>query len=158
MHLRAVTNSTCLIGLERIARLDLLPQVFSVIVAPSVVQTEVGFSVEWLEIQDASNREAALALGTQLDAGEAEAIALARELGDTVVILDDKKARRIAREMGLRVLGTAGILVRAKRQGILSQVEPLLKALQQAGFHMTKILYHETLRLANESQPGSQDA
>ena len=93
------------------------------------------------------------ALKTQLDMGESAAIALAMELGDALVILDDKKARRIGRQMGLRVVGTLGVLLRAKQSGAVPAVGPVLAALQQRGFRLTPALYQEALRLAGESEP-----
>ncbi|MEY4518420.1 MAG: hypothetical protein RLZZ499_1019, partial [Cyanobacteriota bacterium] len=91
---RAVTNSTCLIGLERIERLDILPQVFNTVFAPPAVAKEVQTSLDWLKVQAVANPSVVIALRTQMDEGEAEAIALALELENVLLILDDKKARR----------------------------------------------------------------
>jgi len=147
---RAVTNSTCLIALERVGQLGLLPRVFSSVFAPPAVQDELGGPIEWLTLKEVSDLAVVTALRTQLDEGEAAAIALAMELGDVFVILDDKKARRVARQIGLNVIGTVGVLLRAKRQGIVPTIQPVLVALRQAGFRMTGELYAEALRLAGE--------
>ena len=146
----AVTNSTCPIGLERIEKLDLLPQVFPVVFAPISVQAELGLSMDWLTVKAVQNQAVVTSLRTQIDEGEVEAIALAMELGDVVLILDDKKARRVAQEIGLRMIGTVGLLLHAKRQGIITAVEPLLKALEQVDFRITDALRQEALRLAGE--------
>jgi uncharacterized protein len=130
---QAVTNSTCLIALERIGQLELLPKVFATVFAPPAVQLELGTIVDWLNIKDVSNPALVIALKTQLDEGEANAIALAMELGDVFVILDDKKARNIAQQMGLKVIGTIGMLLRAKKQGVISELTPLLNDLQRVG-------------------------
>lgn len=71
----AVTNSTCLIGLERIQRLDILPRVFSPITIPPAVQTEVGITATWLTVVAVQNQAVVATLKTQVDDGEAEAIA-----------------------------------------------------------------------------------
>jgi predicted nucleic acid-binding protein len=147
---QAVTDSTCLIALERIGQLDLLPQLFAAVFAPPAVQAELGSPLEWLVVRAASDLRVITALKTQLDEGEAEAIALAMELGDVSIILDDKKARRVARQVGLAVVGTVGILLRAKRRGVLATVAPLLATLHDTGFHIAPTLYCEALRLANE--------
>lgn len=89
------------------------------------------------------------ALQLLVDEGEAAAIALAAELGWHVV-LDDRKARRIARQMGLKVIGTIGVLVKAKQAGIIPTIMPLLEALGTAGFHLSAPLKSEALRLAGE--------
>jgi predicted nucleic acid-binding protein len=72
----AVTNSTCLIGLERIERLDILPQVFSTITIPTAVAAEVGIEADWLIVRTVQNLAVVTTLKTQVDSGEAEAIAL----------------------------------------------------------------------------------
>lgn len=151
MSNRAVTNTTCLIGLERIGQLDLLPQVFPIVFAPLAVQTEVRIAVSWLTVQAVQNPAVVATLMTQMDVGEAEVLALAMELGDVVVILDDKKARRVAEKIGLRVIGTVGMLLRAKRKGVIAEVKPLLTALEQADFRIADALRQNALRLAEEA-------
>ena len=151
MSLLAVTNSTCLIGLERIGRLDLLPQVFSTVFAPPTVAAEVRTPASWLRIQAVQNSAVVATLKTQMDSGEAEAIALAMELGDVLLILDDKKARRVAGQIGLKVIGTVGMLLRAKRAGVIAEVKPLLTELLQANFRISDGIIQEALRLSGES-------
>jgi predicted nucleic acid-binding protein len=58
------------------------------------------------------------------------------EQADVFVVLDDKKARRIAKQLGLKVMGTVGLLLRAKKKGIVSEIKPMLDALQQADFRI----------------------
>lgn len=146
-----MTNTTCLIGLERIGQLDILPQVFPVVFAPLAVMAEIGIEVSWLRVTAVNNPAVVAALRTQIDTGEAEAIALAIELGDVVVILDDKKARRVASQIGLRVIGTVGMLLRAKRLGVIASVLPLLQALDEADFRIADALRQNALRLAGEA-------
>ncbi|MCI0529595.1 MAG: DUF3368 domain-containing protein, partial [Nitrospira sp.] len=153
MSEEAVTNSTCLIALERIGKLNLLSQVFTTVFVPPAVQAEFGIPVDWLTVKNIQNPAVIAALKTQLDEGEAEAIALAMELGKVFVILDDKKARRVAQQMGLKVIGTIGMLLRAKRKGLITDLEPLLTSLMQAGFHMTDTIRREALRLSVEDNP-----
>ena len=150
MSLEAAVDSTCLIGLERIQQLDLLPKLFTHVYAPSVVLAELGHSVEWLIVREVSNDSLLRALSTQLGAGESAVIALATEIQNAVAILDDKKARRVAREMGLRMMGTVGLLVKAKREGVFSQLTPLLQDLDRVGFRLSAELHREALRLAGE--------
>lgn len=86
-----------------------------------------------------------------MDEGEAETIALAMELNDVIFILDDKKARRVAKQIGLKVIGTVGMLLRAKRQGLISEVKPFLTALLNADFRISDRIMQEALRLSGES-------
>ncbi|MBW4674606.1 MAG: DUF3368 domain-containing protein [Desmonostoc geniculatum HA4340-LM1] len=150
MSVPTVTNSTCLIGLERIGRLDILPQVFLPVTIPLAVQTEVGLSAEWLTVQAVKNLAVVATLKTQIDAGEAEAIALAMELEDVFIILDDRNARRIAQQLGLKVIGTVGMLLRAKQKNVIAEIKPLLTALEAADFRIAEPLVQNALRLAGE--------
>ncbi len=150
MNDQAVTNSTCLIGLERIGRLDLLPQVFSSITIPLAVQLEVGISANWLIVRTVANQAVVSTLKTQVDEGEAEAIALAMELDDVFVILDDRNARRIAQKLGLKVIGTVGMLLRAKNKSLISEVKPILTALELADFRLSEAIIQKALQLAGE--------
>ena len=148
---RAVTNSTCLIGLERIERLDILPQVFNTVFAPPAVAKEVRKSLDWLKVQAVANPSVVIALRTQMDEGEAEAIALALELENVLLILDDKKARRVAQQMRMKVIGTVGMLLKAKRQGVIAEVKPLLLKLTEADFRISQGIIQEALRLSGEN-------
>ena len=150
MTVKAVTNSTCLIGLERIKRLDILTQVFDTVLAPPAVAKEVQASLDWLKVQTVANPSVVTALRTQMDEGEAEAIALALELSDVLLILDDKKARRVAQQMGMKVIGTVGMLLRAKRQGIITEVKPLFTKLTEVNFRISQGIIQEALRLSGE--------
>jgi uncharacterized protein len=150
MNDSAITNSTCLIGLERIQRLDLLPQVFSSIMIPPAVQIEVGITAPWLNVVEVRNQAVVMTLKTQVDDGEAEAIALALESGDVFVILDDLTARRVAIQLNLKVIGTVGVLLRAKQQSIILEVKPLLIALNQVNFRISAAIVERALRIAGE--------
>ncbi len=157
MSKQAVTNSTCLIGLERIGRLDLLPQVFDTVFAPPTVAAEVHSPLTWLTVQTVENSAFVAALKTQMDEGEAEAIALAVELDNVILILDDKKARRVAQQIGLKVIGTVGMLLRAKNQGVITEIKPLLTELVQVDFRITNAIIQEALRLSGEDSPLTSD-
>jgi len=85
----------------------------------------------------------------QIDDGEAEAIALATERQHRIV-LDDRRARDLARRMGLKIIGTVGILIRAKRVGLLTWINPVLNELIEKGFRLSEGLKREALRLAGE--------
>ncbi|MFN3420665.1 MAG: DUF3368 domain-containing protein [Armatimonadota bacterium] len=144
-----VANSTCLIGLERIDRLDILCELFEPIMIPPKVQEEFGKAFDWLVVIKPRNTALVKVLSNIVDEGESEAIALASEQG-CLLILDDRKARRWAKSLGLKVIGTAGLLVRAKRQGVLNEVKSILEALKQSNFHLHPSLEKEVLRLAGE--------
>ncbi len=145
----AVLDSACLIGLERIGRLDLLPSLLHPMLAPPAVRSEFGDCPSWLIIEKPLDRGMVAALRINVDPGEAEAIALAYEKG-LRIILDDRKAREVAHRLGLKVTGTVGLLVKAKQEGILSAIRPLLDDLDANRFRISAELRAEALRLAGE--------
>ena len=144
-----VVDSTCLIGLERIGRLDVLPTLFEPILIPPEVAREFGSSLSWLKIEAPLNLALLSALKMLVDDGEAEAIALARERGYKIA-LDDRQARLVGSNLSLTVIGTVGILVKAKRSGIVIALKPLLDDLEANGFYLSSALKEEGLRLVGE--------
>ncbi len=78
----------------------------------------------------------ALTLSIDLDRGEAEAIALMRETGADVLVLDDRRARASAKHRGLPFTGTIGILTTARKRGLIPAVVPLLEELRRRGFRI----------------------
>ena len=85
-----------------------------------------------------------------VDAGEAEAICLAIEQHARLLIIDDKKGRKAAKKHGIRIIGTGGILVVAKKKGLLVKVSPILEDLAGVGYRLSPMLCHRILELAGE--------
>ena len=86
-----------------------------------------------------------------MDRGEAGVITLALERAVGLVAIDERRGRIVARSLGLRVTGSAGILLRAKREGLLSAVKPAIDAMQQNGIWLSPRLQQAVLREANEA-------
>ena len=145
-----ISDSACLIGLDRIGYLFLLKDLYERVHIPEAVQHEFGKEIEWIEVLTVANPNTAKILQSQIDKGEAEAIALALEVDTPTLILDDKKARRIAEELGLKMIGTIGILLKAKKQGRLDQVKPVLDKLNDVNFRVSQTLYKKILEMAEE--------
>ena len=104
-------------------------------------------AASWVHMQLVSNRELVRALRHELDAGEAEAIALAIETGAEFVLMDEHLGRETASYMGLRCVGLIGVLVEAKRTGMIDQIRPLLDLLRDlAGFRVSESLYRRVLQ------------
>ncbi|MEQ8756288.1 MAG: DUF3368 domain-containing protein [Coleofasciculus sp. G1-WW12-02] len=162
--MRAVTNSSILIALSTIGQLSLLHQRFPdgvflpQAVWREVVETGKGqpgaqdvASASWLTIRQVTNTSVISLLRIELDEGEAEAIALFAENPVDTILLDEKNARRVARQMGLPVLGTVGILIWAKQQGLIITLKEQLDALQNQGkFRLSQSLYQEALNRVGE--------
>ncbi|HAZ45150.1 MAG TPA: DUF3368 domain-containing protein [Cyanobacteria bacterium UBA11369] len=160
----AISNSSVLIALSTIGQLQLLNQRFpSGILLPQavwreVVETGAGqpgseeiSSASWLTVREVANKPLVSALRIDLDEGEAEAIALFTEQPGEAILLDEKNARRVARQMGLPILGTVGILIWAKRTGLIPTLKEQLDLLQSQGkFRLSQILYQEALKKVGE--------
>lgn len=160
----AVSNSSPVILLSGIGRLHLLRDLFDEVVIPPAVREEVvarGWGrpgaaalaeANWIAVRPVADREAVQELLRELGPGEAEAIALAAELEVPVtLVLDDDRARQAAVQRGFRVVGSAGILVLAKRDGLLALVRPVLDELRSAGLYLSDTVYRGVLTTAGES-------
>ena len=149
-----VSNSSPLIALARIQRLDLLPVIFESVLIPEAVAREIAPSIPvpptWLRIQGPNVAPPASLLRRRLGDGEREALALAIELKADWIILDDLPARRSAEATGLNVIGTLGTLVTAKRAGLLKSIRPELDALLRTSFFLSPQLYDKLLQAAAE--------
>jgi uncharacterized protein len=144
-----VSDSTCLIGLERVGELEILPALFDSVMIPPEVEREFGGKFDWLKVENLTNNLLVAALQMVVDAGEAEALALASEK-NCLLISDDKQARTAAKRLGVNVIGTVGILIRAKQNGIISEIKPTLDALDANYFRINRDLREEALKIAGE--------
>jgi uncharacterized protein len=144
-----VSDSTCLIGLERIGELNILPALFEPVMIPPEVEREFGNKFSWLTTEKLSGNVLATALHLVVDAGEAEAIALASEK-NCLLIVDDKQARTAAKRIGISVIGTIGVLLRAKKNGVVSVIRPIMDDLELNNFFIGRALREEALKIAGE--------
>lgn len=105
-----------------------------------------------LQVQEPAGFEHAVEEATgELDQGEWQVVLLGASLGSAaLLLLDDQVGRRAARTIGLRVLGTAGLLLLAKRQGHVGAVLPLLEQLRASGYWLSDILLAEVRKRASE--------
>jgi predicted nucleic acid-binding protein len=146
-----ISNSSCLIALEVTAHLDLLRLLYQAVLIPPAVAAEWGMAIPpWLKVQSIGNQPLAQALRLQLGPGEAEAITLAVETGASRLILDDRRARRVANNLHVPITGTVGVVLRAKQRGFIPLVRPVLDAMRLAGFRLSDLLYQQALQLAGE--------
>jgi len=160
-HRIVVINTTPIVSLALIGKLNLLQQLYDEVLIPPAVEAEIlaggtdqvgviDFKVaEYILCKPLGDPSRANFL-SDLDRGEAEVIALAQELSADLVIIDEKIARKHAVRMGLTITGVLGVLLRAKEKGLIQDVKPLLEKLQQSGIWLGSVLVEETLRLAKE--------
>jgi predicted nucleic acid-binding protein len=104
---------------------------------------------QWIEVRPTRIPDL-VRLITDLGSGEAQVLALALDIPNSLCILDDHLAREIAQLQNLRITGTAGILLKAKQAGFISEVAPLLQKLSMAGFRLSEQVKIHILKLAHE--------
>ncbi len=157
-----VSDTTPLSELAKVGQLNLLRDVFGRVIIPEEVYNEVTTgthpavsvvqSATWIEVRSVSDTQKVSALqgATNLDLGECAAIILAEELDVDQLLIDDLAARRVALSRNLPIIGTIGILLLAKDQGLIPSVKDVLDALIAQGKRISQRLYQESLAIAQE--------
>jgi len=142
-----VVDTSSLIALERINLLEILCQLYKEVLVPDSVIKEFGnISLPCLSIRKIeSNLLKLLITDLNLGKGEAEVIALANQKGLTAVI-DDSKARKVAENMGLKLTGTIGVLMRAEKEGLIVSAPDKVKELKEKGFYVSEELFENLQR------------
>jgi hypothetical protein len=153
-----VSNTTPLISLAGVGLLDLLQQIYGKIWIPDIVRNEylagarandpLLDNLSWVIIIPVVGY--APSLPSELNPGEAAAITLALSKHAQTILLDDKQARQAAQQHGLSVVGSVGILLRAKQLGLIGPVKPIIDAMIAQGRHISPHLRAHVLHLAGE--------
>jgi predicted nucleic acid-binding protein len=157
-----ISNTSPLFYLHRLRHLDVLQKLYQQLVIPEAVRDELVVgrvqgedtpdiaAYDWIEIR-AVRVPAVIHLITDLGPGEAQVLALALEEPESLVILDDGFARAVAHTQNIRMTGTAGLLIKAKQEGYITAVAPLLDRLLQLGFRLSDATKATILALAQEA-------
>jgi predicted nucleic acid-binding protein len=157
-----VADASPIIILARLGHASLLSQIPDRLTIPSVVAREVAAGPVddpgrvWVETEarrsvvDTPDMPGVVN-AWDLGRGESAVLALSRGQRDCEAVLDDHAARRCAEALGVRFLGSVGVILRAKRRGLIAAAAPLLQALPHHGFHIAQSLLDEALRIAGES-------
>lgn len=158
-----VSNTSPLLNLAVIGRLSLIDRLYGSINVPVAVASELAAALpeqfseqaiknlSCLKVRSVKNRQLIESLLLDLDAGEAEAIALSVETEAGLLLLDERRGRKVAQRFGLKFIGLMGMLIEAKRKGHIIVVKPVLNDLiAQAGFWVDDRLYARVLQEAEE--------
>lgn len=146
-----ISDTSCLIILNKIGELNLLRQLYNTVTITQDILLEYGEQLpDWIEVQQASDQYKQQLLEMHIDKGEASAIALALEIADNIVILDDWKARKLAERLGLTVTGTLGVITKAKNTGLIPSIKPYLEKIRKTNFRISEELEQIALKEANE--------
>lgn len=158
-----VSDTSPIRALAHLGKVQLLHSLFGQVVLPPAVEAElrtpsraaspiVDVSVySFIRIQAAQDISRVQQFQQSLDAGESEALTLALETSAAIVLMDEAKGRAAATRLGLTVVGTLGVLVRAKAVGLIPAILPLMDSLEQdLGFFISAKLRSDVLAAANE--------
>ena len=126
-----VLNTTPIISLCHIGKLDLLKKLYGTVIIPkavydeicvksdSIAKLELEKSLDWIKIIEIKNNTAKELYKSQLHDGEVEVMILAKELGASLLVIDDNNAKKHAKNLEFNVTGTLGVLLVAKEKGYI---------------------------------------
>jgi predicted nucleic acid-binding protein len=158
-----VSDTSPLINLAIIGKLEILPELFGQVIIPEKVFDEVVIQgadmpgaeevrkVAWIVVMVCSNRSLVQSLQQQIDPGEAEAIALSLEIRADLLLIDERLGRALAKDFHLPIMGLLGVLKIAKNKGLIAKIKPVLDELiHKAGFRIATELYRQILESEGE--------
>lgn len=157
-----ISNTGPIIAIMLIEQLDILQNLFQKVFVPETVHKElllgentgIGLAsykqASWIQVTSLQNALDPL-IKTVLDIGEASVIQLAREIKADYVLIDERKARKVARNIyGLRVIGTARILIEAKKKEMIDNVGDALMKIRDGGYWIHDDIMHFAMKEAGE--------
>lgn len=158
--LKVVTNTTPIISLLKLNRLDLLHKIYEKIKIPEAVFNDIEAGSKkkyyknikkfnWINIVEIQDKKA-LNYFLDLDIGEAEAIVLASEIDTDLLIIDEKLGRYHAKHANLKIIGTLGVLIKAKKLGYINSLKPIIDELSEKGIWIDNNLKKTILQEVDE--------
>lgn len=157
--MKTVSNTTPIISLSSIGKIEILKDLFQEIIIPKAVYDEIkvkqdyGYNevdLSFITVQRIQDTDREKFLLEQLDAGEVQAIVLSKEINADNTIIDENTGYIIAKKSGLNVIRTLSILLKAKEVGIITEVKPLLDEMISKGRWYSNHVYYSFLKKANE--------
>jgi predicted nucleic acid-binding protein len=156
-----VCDSSPLVALSLCKGLRFLDLLFKDVIVPQNVYNEINEPgkpeteniTAWAKgkVQQAVNQQLLQALSFSLDAGESEAIALYWEKSGDFLLIDEQKGRKIAARNGIKIIGALGILLLAKRQGLITTIKTPIELLRHSSIRISDRLYQKALEMADEA-------
>lgn len=147
METAVISDTSCLVVLEKIGQLSLLKASYDQVLVTPIVAEEFGAQLpDWIIVRAAGPNSLQKLLEETIDPGEASSIALAAELKDCYLILDDLRARKVASTLGLSFTGTLGFLASAKRRSLIPLLRPIFEEIRKTDFRISSQLFQEILR------------
>jgi predicted nucleic acid-binding protein len=154
--LKVVSDSSPIIAFSNLGKLHILKELFGRITIPRGVREELcegqRFQLEsWIDVEEIKDRGLYRMFHGGLDHGESEAIVLYFENNMELLLLDDGEARKVAESLDMKITGTGGLLLLAKRKGLISSVAAELETLEKNGaFRLSEAVKDRLLKEAKE--------
>jgi predicted nucleic acid-binding protein len=141
-----VSDTSCLIALTNIGLLSILKDLYSEIIITPEVKTEFGSDLpQWVKVVQVNDNFKQSGMESVLDKGEASSIALALEIRDSILIIDEIKGRKIAGSLNIEIIGTIGIILLAYEKDLISNVLDAIEKLKDKGFRLSDKLLEKLI-------------
>jgi predicted nucleic acid-binding protein len=146
-----ISDTSSLIALTNIGELEILKSVYEEVVITPEIAEEYGLEApDWIRIESANDEQKFKLLNLELDKGESSGIALALENESSLLIIDEKKGRGIAKKLGIKITGILGVMIKAKETGLVDQIKPLIQKLEKVDFRISAKLKTQILEKVGE--------
>ena len=146
-----ISDTSSLIALTNIRELEILKNVYGEVVITPEIAEEYGLEIpDWIIIEPVKDELTFKLLNLELDKGESSGIALALENESSLLIIDEKKGRAIAKKLGIKIVGILGVMIKAKETGVVDQIKPLIENLEKVDFRMSARLKARILKRVEE--------
>lgn len=145
-----IADTSCLILFTKINELGIIQDTFNEVVVTDKVEEEYGDLPSWIIVRNDYNKEAYEKLCQKFGPGESSCIALAQKETTPLLIIDDRKAKQVAEDIGIECVGSLGLLLLAKREGVLLTIGPVIEKILATNFRLSRSLVDLVLKLANE--------
>ena len=146
-----ISDTSTLILFKKIDEFQLLRQVYrNLLIAPEIAYEFQEPLPDWIQIQAVSDTKYQDFLETQIDKGEASVLSLASEFNQPLLLLDDLKARKLAKNLNFNITGTLGIIHKAKSLRLIDAVKPIIEKILLTDFRIAGGIVKELLKLNNE--------
>ncbi len=158
---KVIVNSTPIIALAKAGKLDVLKAMYGQVIIPEAVFYEVTAkddsakamllkNNDWIKVKSIKNTAEKIMFRARLHDGEVEVMILARELDADLVVIDDYAARKTAEYIGLTLTGTIGTLIKAKQNGYIDEIMPIVQIMEQNGIYYSGQLKAQIRRATGE--------
>jgi len=145
-----IADTSCLILFDKINRLAIIQKTFSELIVTHEVAAEFGDLPTWISVRQITDQNRYLELAKNLGKGEASSITLALEFAESLLIIDERKGRRIAEEMKIDIIGSLGVLIKAKEKGVINSVREVLNLIDKTNFRISELIKERVLKEAGE--------